>query len=669
MLYADEVLAAVFLRILRMSMTAGYCILAVLLIRRVFQKAPRRYLYMLWTVAAFRLICPVSVSTEFSLFNLEFLTGRAAAPAEYAVEDAAGGPGTGNDRQREGSMRTRGEEISLQDHGAKVYAEGVLHGAGGEQTAVSGPLRVGTYIWAAGVLAFLLYFVSGLAGLRRRVRNAVRMRPEDGRGNGPGTAGGKYRIYECDDLPSPFVMGIFCPQIYLPCGLSEEQRYMVLLHEQHHIRRKDHLVKYLSFGLLAVYWFHPLVWAAWFCMCRDMEMSCDEKVLELLGMERRKEYSRTLLALAAKSPVSVRMPPAFGEQDVRKRILHMLDFRKPAVWTGAVFAAGFLLVLVLLGTNGAGEKKGEPFDSDTGAKSLSERLYEARNPYVGDAPANERLLDVICEAFPDTLVAKTPYKIRLQTSEEPYEFHFRLEKEPPEAGLTKDLEDMDMTEAAVLMLALTDNLGSVHWSYESSEGEALPGGGSMDAEGAAEWCGAADIKDFADSEETVQYLLDRIESLNIRPWDSNLPFMSWYAELPAELYEQAVSVEKKPEEEQKSTDPHMYLLAQTEDQAVTVYGCRCRRYGDRGITVVYRSPDGEKHYSYLDEHYRGGDLSESGTEVYMTDYDQDGADEIVLRRVSGLGGDDPEEWLTFFKICGDGTLEAADIYKEEISRI
>ncbi len=664
MLYADKMLTAVFLKILKMSVTAGCCILAVLLIRWVFHRAPGRYLYMLWTVAAFRLICPVSISTEFSLFNLDVWAERTPVQTEYAAEDPAGSPGEREILSPEGEVQreTPPKELTLRENAPEVPEERALSGAGSTPDTVSWPLRIGAYIWATGILVFLVYFAAGTAGLRRRVRKAVRICPE-----GRYAAGGKgrCRIYECDDLPLPFVMGIFRPRIYLPCRLLKEQRDMVLLHEQCHIRRKDHLVKYLSFGLLALYWFHPLVWAAWLCMCRDMEMSCDEKVLELLGAERRKEYSRTLLMLATDRPAAVPIPLAFGGQDIKKRILHALDFRRPAMWTGVVFAMGFLLVLALLGTDGAGEKKRELSEPDTGIKSLSERLYEARNPYVGDVSADGRLLGVIGEAFPKNLITETPFKTELQTSREPYEFHFRLMKEPPQTGLEKDLEDMDMMEAAVLMLALTDNLGSVHWSYESSEGEALPGGGFLDAKGAAEWCGAEDIKEFAASGETVQYLLDRIDSLNMRPWDSNLSFMGWYAGLPEELYAQAVPVEEESDADRRSAEPHMYLLAQTADQAVTVYGCRSYRYGDRGITIVYRSPDGEKHYSCMDEHYWGGELSGSGTEVYMADYDRDGEDEIALRRVTGLGRGAHAERLTLFEICKDGTLEESDIFTEE----
>lgn len=688
MLYLEKILDGIFPVLWDMSMTAGYCILAVLLLHVVLYRIPRKYLYVLWLAAAFRLVCPVSVRTEFSLFNLHLSAAYTENLGSYvpdtvisdrrAEDQPEGGALRSEERQRtEGEALLQGQAGSISQEMKRAEGETLYRPAWQHKTEF---FKKGKYLWAAGVLIFLVYFAAGMVQVHNRVRKAVRVKPD--RENG--TTGWSRqrqaawartdRIYECDEISSPFVLGILRPRIYLPCGLQGEQKNMVLLHEQYHIHRKDHLVKYLSFGLLAVYWFHPLIWAAWFGMCRDMEMSCDEKVLEFLGKESRKAYSRTLLAFASERPVSGQIPPAFGEQDVKSRIRHALSFQKPAVWAGAAAAALILAVLLFLGTNGTGgegeiQNITEDTENTEEEPSLADRLYEARNPYVGDAPADGRLLGVISETFPKGLPAKTPYKTELQTSEEPYEFHFRLIKEPPEPGIEKELEDMDMTETAVLMLALTDNLGVVRWSYESSEGVTLSEGGSIDTEEAARWCGSENIKEFASSAKRVQDLLDRIQSLNVRPWDSNIPFMGWYSGLPGELYEQAVPIEEAVYEDRKGADPHLYILAQTEDRAVTVYGCSCCRYGDRGITIDYRTPDGESHRSYMDEGYWGGKLSESGTDVYQADYDQDGQDEIALRRVTALGRGGHEEKLTIFEIGADGTLEllSGSFTKEDCS--
>lgn len=682
MMDTGRILIMVFACIWNMSIMAGYCILAVLMIRLLLHRIPRKYLYAMWLVVAFRLLCPVSVNTEFSLFNLGTLPGRTEDLVKYPAivfhepEDLQASAEQANAEEGRGDEQTG---VPVVERALSSHQDWLSELSYGHDDLSGGKfLKKGACVWTGGMLIILIYLAVSAGGLKRKVRMAVRLRADSeaykviwnrkhrslhGRERSKKTI-----IYECDDIPSPFVKGIFRPKIYLPCGMEKEQQKIVLLHEQYHIYRKDHLVKSLSFLLLMIYWFQPLVWAAWLCMCRDMEMSCDEKVLEMLGEDKRKEYSRTLLVFASEKQVFRHMPLAFGEQDAKKRIQHVLDYRKPAVWGSILAVAAILGVLLLLGTDSkkTADKKPEnpaaEWENET--QEIAVRLYEARNPYVGDASANGRLLGVICERLPNTLAAETSFKMELQTGEEPYGFHFRLEKEPPNPGLEKELEDMDMAEVAVLMLALTDNLGIVKWSYVGSEGEGFSDGGSLNAQEAAAWCGSEDIKEFSASEEKVQLLLDRMESLNIRPWDSNIPFISWYGELPGELYEHAIPIEDAIYEERGKGETCMFLLAQTEDRTVTVYGCSSYKYGDRGITVSYRTPDGERHDTYLDECYWGGKLTESGTEIYMTDYDQDGSDEIVLRRLTGLGRDSRREQLTVFEICEDGTLESAGIFSE-----
>ena len=656
----EIILNTVFFKIWNMSIRAGYCILAVLLLRFLLQKFPRKYLYMLWLVVAFRLVCPVTLNTQFSLFNLEVLTDYGGVLAERPEEDQ---------KSQEKTMEAGAESASLEQSPKKPEEESTavslgemmqrpksirtslrefLHLAGKGQRKETSLWRMGTCVWIAGMGVFAVYFAVGIVRMRNRVRWAVRRK--SGRKD-------QDRIYECDSLSSPFVAGLFSPRIYLPWGLPEEQREMVLLHERVHIQRKDHLVKYLSFALLAVYWFHPLVWAAWAGMCRDMEMSCDEKVLELLGGGRRKEYSRALLALAAEQPMSGRMPLAFGEQDVKKRIRHVLDFRKPALWVGAAAMAVLLGVLVLLGTNGI-KRTEEPeiFDGQE-VWEYAAALYEARNPYVGDVSANGRLLGVIGEAYPELLISKTPFKTELQTSKEPYEFCFRMETEPPKSDLERELVELDMNVTAALMLALTDNLGRVRWSYRSPEGEELSQGGSINAAEAAKWCGAENIKQFAESEEQIQCLLDRIEGLYVRVWDSDDPFMTWYADLPVRLYEQAVPIDAASYEMREETDPCMFILAETEDQAVTIYGCSSKRLGDRGLTLVLRAlHQEESQYVFIDEKYWGGKLTESHTNVYMEDTNRDGKEEIILQRQNSEG----EIRRTIFGFGADGRLETLE---------
>lgn len=540
----EKILTVLFMNILNMSVTAGYCILAVLLLRLFFRKAPRKYLYALWLAVAFRLVCPVSVSTEFSLFNLEMFSGQAQVTKEGAMEyfpasweeaeRAAPGreAGSGENTQRKyydqyneapgqesGSAPAAvaaGEKVSapaaaISNAGGAAGAEFSADGTGSPPyTDIGYPalsawlLSSGKYVWLFGILLFLLYFAGNVWRIQRMVRMAVLAE------YGWDHVGGKRRtvpVYECDGLSSPFVMGILHPRICLSCGLQGERRELVLLHERYHIHRKDHLVKLFSFGLLAVYWFHPLVWAAWRGMCRDMEMSCDEKVLEQLAGERRKAYGMTLLSFAEGERKAGRMSPAFGEHDVKQRIRHVLAFKKPAVWAGVLAVLLTVLGLVVLGTNGkvpdedaAGTAQAEE------AKAIEERLYEARNPYVGDAPANGRLIGVIAEALPDSMAADAAFGTRLQTSEEPYEFHFMLKEE------TELREGVSCVYApSILMLALTENLGEVRWYGAAEEDEDRELLASLDVQEAEKLCGVEDLKEYGASPERIKELLGLLE--------------------------------------------------------------------------------------------------------------------------------------------------------------
>ena len=271
--------------------------------------------------------------------------------------------------------------------------------------------------------------------------------------------------------------------------------------------------------LLAVYWFHPLVWTAWAVMCRDMEMSCDEKVLELIGKARKKEYSMALLQFASEKPIqSLSMPLGFGELNVKSRIQHVLKYKKAAVGTGVAAVILIAAVFLLLGSN-----RSNPSGNNTGANDgqtqtgssavtvdtetqAAELLYEARNPYVGDASANGKLLGAIAKARPDSVFASLSYKTELQTSEEPYEFHFLLETDE----VDETVLDEDLSVTAVLMLALTDNLGEVQW-YGTDE-QIIS---YVDIDRAQSLLGIDNLKAYAESPEKVRELLKLVEQMDM----------------------------------------------------------------------------------------------------------------------------------------------------------
>ncbi len=675
----------VFMQILNMSITAGYCMIAVLLLRLVFQKAPRKYLYALWLVVAFRLICPVSLSTELSLFNMGMLLLSAPAEEVGAMEYIA--------LSEEGAVI---EGVNTGNVAANVFVNQQLPHAIHTMTGYSMEKLLRAvfpylaYLWAAGVAAFLIYYVVSAWRLRRKVRWAVRTEEDDDiqqyfasqKHFGVHTA----EVYECDELTSPFAMGALHPRIYLPCHLEGRQRQMILLHEQYHIHRKDHLVKLLAFFLLAVYWFHPLVWAAWFGMCRDMEMSCDEKVLELLGEEHKKEYSLTLLAFAAEGRSENRMPLGFGEHDVKSRIRHALSFQRPAFWVGVLAVAVIIVVLVVFGTNGKGNEL--PETEDRIELEYSEEallLYESRNPYVGDISADGEVIGAIRECLPEFAEVQA-YKTELQTSEEPYQFHFILEEAAEDSPKLDPRLEAALTErmvpAATLMLTLVDNLGEVAWSCWVEQG--ISNTYSLviwNLEQAESYYGIKDLKEYSASPEKMQELLDILEEkpapTNEEMFGSELPitdtdastedFMKWYSTLPGEvegIYTDALLYEDKPlADYQRNMDPFMVVLGQTEDGVVTVYGCYSKAYGGRGITIDYRiTPNGDSNHNCLDLYWN---INNPCCQVRMADYDRDGWEEIALTLLGGSGTGIHEERLIVFETWQTGTIEPLEFTPEK----
>ena len=312
----------VFLQILNMGITGSYVILAILLVRLVLKKAPKIFSYVLWSVAAFRLLSPVSFPSIMSLFSLKPFTMTAAqtgaGPALVYVPTSIG--------QMPSPLITSGIEP------ADRIINNVLPVA--DVTASANPMQIWTAVaagvWVAGFLVLLIYGIVSYAKVRRLVSHAVRIE-----GN----------VFEADHIPTPFVLGFLKPRIFLPFHMPESERAYILRHERHHIRRGDHFIKPLSYLLLTVHWFNPLVWLAFHRMVQDMEMSCDELVLRQMGLALKRDYSESLLALATRQRFPVASPLAFGESNARLRVRNVLRLGRPRVW---IMITSLLLSLAVL---------------------------------------------------------------------------------------------------------------------------------------------------------------------------------------------------------------------------------------------------------------------------------------------------------------------------------
>lgn len=319
---------AVFVKLLQLSLPAGALVLAVMGLRLVLRRAPRWTFCLLWGLVALRLICPVSLESSFAWMPAGLGDGTLV---EEWTDDYVGDTAMVHDTAPgyDAAAEVGSGPIPAGEGGTYVVTNG--EGSGPPDTVESAVVPVLSRIWAAGVIIMALYALVSTLGLRRRLATATRL-----------DAG----IRQSEWVPSPFVLGLFRPTIYLPYAIQEADLPHVLAHERAHIRRGDPWWKALGFALLAVYWFHPLVWAAYALACRDMEAACDEAVVRKLDREGRRAYAGALLRCSLPRR-SWGCPLAFGELGVKERVRHVMDYKKPARWI--LLAAGAACVLVAIG--------------------------------------------------------------------------------------------------------------------------------------------------------------------------------------------------------------------------------------------------------------------------------------------------------------------------------
>ena len=310
-------MAAVFLKLLNLSISASWLVLAVLVLRLVSKRSPKEMNVLLWGIVALRLVLPFSVESALSLIP----SAETVSPAVVQFDPAP--------------TITSGVEFidnAVNPSLSESFAAAPL--------ASVNPLYVWTYlagwVWLIGLGVMLLYALVSYLRLRRRVSVSLCVREN---------------IYLCDAISSPFILGVVKPRIYLPSGLDEVQQQNVLSHERAHLTRRDHWWKPLGFALLAVYWFNPLLWLAYALLCRDIELACDERVIRTMDESAVKTYSTVLLACSMPRKAVITCPLAFGEVGVKERVRNALHYKKPAFWVVAASVAVCVVVAVCFLTN------------------------------------------------------------------------------------------------------------------------------------------------------------------------------------------------------------------------------------------------------------------------------------------------------------------------------
>lgn len=330
-------------------------ILAVLLVRLILRRLPKKYSYLLWSVVGIRMLFQIQLPARFSLLSIwhflmqrisgiRFLTDSPKVTNMQRLTDLQAGT---QNLQPAGQLIT-GQTVT----GA---AQGLSQAGSGLGSGVNQILQICMLIWIAGMIVLLLYGILSYFKCRRMTVQAVHME-----GN----------IWECDHLTTPFVLGIVRPRIYIPFHLSAEEKPYILAHETYHIKRGDPIVRLLAFVLLTFYWINPFVWLAYFLMIRDMEMSCDEAVLLQLGTKIRKAYSNSLLTFATGRKQVTFSPLAFGESDTSGRIKNILDFKKPKVWGSFLAILAVILAAVFCLT-------GQKTEDDTSASQSEQQVTDS----------------------------------------------------------------------------------------------------------------------------------------------------------------------------------------------------------------------------------------------------------------------------------------------------
>lgn len=298
-----------FLKLLNMSISAGWMVLAIVVLRGVIKKMPKAVRCVLWALVAIRLVIPITWESVFSLIpSAQTIPQDILYETEPTIHSGIG---------------------FVNSYVNPVISESLAPNVGDSVNPLQVIIFVASGLWLIGVFAMLLYAIFSYLRIYKRVAVSIAVREN---------------IYICDDIATPFILGIIKPRIFLPSDLEQDISTYVISHEEAHIRRHDHWWKPLGFLLLSLYWFHPVLWIAYILFSKDIELACDERVIKELGEVGKKPYSDALLQCSVSRKMITACPLAFGEVGVKERVRNVLDYKKPTFW---VLLGAILICIVV----------------------------------------------------------------------------------------------------------------------------------------------------------------------------------------------------------------------------------------------------------------------------------------------------------------------------------
>ncbi|MGN1017088.1 MAG: M56 family metallopeptidase [Faecousia sp.] len=391
-----------FRNILTASFHGSIVILAVLVLRLVLRRAPKKYVCFLWVLAGIRLLMPFELQSSLSL------QPETRQVAGVRWEQPA-------DLREPAEPVWDNAEPGLEAPTFSVSAPAVTEPApvSVETPAAPAPAAKPSFdwktlipwAWLAVAAGFGIYSAVSYINLKRKVRLAVKI---------PGG-------WECEGIETAFILGFVKPKIYIPMGMSRKERRYILAHERTHLEKGDHWIKMLGYIALALHWFNPLVWVSYILLCRDIEMACDERVIRFMEPEERKAYSTALLNCSANHAHCAACPVAFGEVDVKKRILSVLNYRKPGFWVSLVSVIAIVFVAVCLVTSPKGSDSPEP-ENDVSANAPGETLSAKETGFASNLSQSE--IAYTCEQAIMELRDRDSYCVQVDYSGESTNAHY-----------------------------------------------------------------------------------------------------------------------------------------------------------------------------------------------------------------------------------------------------
>lgn len=475
-----------FLVIINMSITASYVALAVIMVRFLLRRSPKIFSYILWTAVAIRLVIPVSFASTFSILGLVKSQDKTYTGFMEFVPQQIG-------MQKNPVVDTGIEQINH-------YINSSLPAA--TPMASVNPMQIivwiGSIIWITGVVILLFFSILSYLKITAKVRTATLV---------------KDSIYETDQIDTPFVCGFLNPKIYIPTGMSNHELSYILLHEQVHIIRLDYLIKPFAFMLLIFHWFNPLMWLSYALMSKDMEMSCDESVVNKMGQKIKRSYSTSLLTLSVnKKSLLTGSPLPFGESNVKARIKNILTYSQPS----KKMIAAYMLVIAALVVGCTANPKSlqqSPQESSHSINSVysMDKLMKNKTLYVGNASKVGGLTSGMPQ--PKGLEWNG---MALQTTAQPYGVTFNYKINDSNYGVKeREINSVVFYRNSILLLSLIENVDIITYSIVDSVGQndGKVNNFTFTREQADKLIGE-DVRRYAKDEKSLRQLIDRLDKMH-----------------------------------------------------------------------------------------------------------------------------------------------------------